>query len=825
MSGDTSGLTPAHLMAATNDDPLDLLFERLTTALLSADVAKLVLAAAIGDDELEKAIDGVAVERPAPSTVDVAVRPIFLTDIAVEGFRGIAGTARLGLRPGPGLTLIVGRNGSGKSSFAEAAEFALTGTSNRWETKKSTKWRDGWACLHHTGARSIELRLLAEGDNGPTVLRRRWAPEDPLTGGTATAQRPGGKEEPIETLGLSTALATWRPFLSYNELGGLLEDGPSKLYDAISSVLGLDDWTAAEQRLSVAAKSLVQRTRETDTEAKRLRTLAKEIDDPRAQAATAALPVRGAWDLTAVAALCAGEAPNDSDLPVLEAIASLPVIDLDVASAAASAIRKSLEAVAELHGGGADRARLQADLLTQALAVRQDQEETTCPVCATPGVLTAAWVEQAEAEVLRLQGEAAAATRAASALAAATADALTLISPIPAALAAPIAAVPTEPALIAWRHWAEAPPDPTELAAHIEDQAPSLAVEIDRIRGLASAELQRRKDLWQPLAVMLAAWLPGAHKSARQRGIADGLRDAATWLAGEANVVRNERLAPIAAQVIDLWNTMRHNSNVRVESIELTGTRTRRELGIKISVDDVMGAGLPVMSQGELHALALALFLPRATLPQSPFRFVVIDDPVQAMDAARVDGLARNLNQVAKSHQVIVFTHDERLPEACRRLGLGANVLEVNRGERSHVSIRTLTNPAQDYIADARAVMATRDYPEEARRRVIPGLCRHAVEAACVDSARRRLLAAGTAHDDVDTALEDATKLLPKLALALFGDANRTTDVWAHVQRKWGASTKAGLEALNKGSHQLIDERPRAVIDAAERLTNGILTQ
>ena len=60
-----------------------------------------------------------------------------------------------------------------------------------------------------------------------------------------------------------------------------------------------------------------------------------------------------------------------------------------------------------------------------------------------------------------------------------------------------------------------------------------------------------------------------------------------------------------------------------------------------MTVDGVPGAALGVMSQGELHSLALSLFLPRATLSESPFRFVVIDDPVQSMDPARVDGLAR----------------------------------------------------------------------------------------------------------------------------------------------------------------------------------------
>ena len=47
---------------------------------------------------------------------------------------------------------------------------------------------------------------------------------------------------------------------------------------------------------------------------------------------------------------------------------------------------------------------------------------------------------------------------------------------------------------------------------------------------------------------------------------------------------------------------------------------------------------------------------PRATLPASPFRFLVIDDPVQAMDPAKVDGLARVLHRTVAVRQVIVFT-------------------------------------------------------------------------------------------------------------------------------------------------------------------------
>ena len=88
---------------------------------------------------------------------------------------------------------------------------------------------------------------------------------------------------------------------------------------------------------------------------------------------------------------------------------------------------------------------------------------------------------------------------------------------------------------------------------------------------------------------------------------------------------------------------------------------TRRKVALKVTVDGKDAEALGVMSQGELHSLALSLFLPRATLPDSPFRFICVDDPVQSMDPARVEGLARVLADTAKTRQVVVFTHDDRL--------------------------------------------------------------------------------------------------------------------------------------------------------------------
>lgn len=70
----------------------------------------------------EAALDGLlATARYAAKAAPAA----YLHSITVEGFRGIGRPATLDLVPGRGLTLVIGRNGSGKSSFADALEAAL----------------------------------------------------------------------------------------------------------------------------------------------------------------------------------------------------------------------------------------------------------------------------------------------------------------------------------------------------------------------------------------------------------------------------------------------------------------------------------------------------------------------------------------------------------------------------------------------------------------------------------------------------------------------------------------------------------------------------
>ncbi|MET7764547.1 ATP-binding protein [Streptomyces sp. NPDC005393] len=103
----------------------------------------------------------------APVRSDGQTRPLYLRSIAAAGWRGIGPAATLDLRPEPGLTVIAGRNGSGKSSIAEAAEMALTDSNYRWQDRTQI-WKQGWRNLHDHTDPQVSVELCADGASAPS---------------------------------------------------------------------------------------------------------------------------------------------------------------------------------------------------------------------------------------------------------------------------------------------------------------------------------------------------------------------------------------------------------------------------------------------------------------------------------------------------------------------------------------------------------------------------------------------------------------------------------------------------------------------------------
>jgi recombinational DNA repair ATPase RecF len=653
---------------------------RLAAADLAQEFEDLILAALDSNEALSGALGGKPPDRPepqAPSSEDTAAaEPVgaYVSRVRVAAFRGIGPEAELRLKPGPGLTVVTGRNGSGKSSFAEAAEIALTGDTKRWAGRTQV-WRQGWRNLHAANIPTrVDVDLVIDGRPGTTTIGRRW----PADGDLGDVQ-PGSVT--CDDLGWTEAVETYRPFLSYAELGAVVDGKPSEMYDAVQRVLGLDRLVDAQARLNAALKERRDIARRATAARAQVLELVAGHPDPRAAEASRIL-AQSTPDLEALDRLVQGLGDTSDGGDRASEVLSLGVPDAGAVAAAVEAWTVAAARIGGLAGTSAERARSLATLLSEALACTPEGAHE-CPVCR--GELPPAWHADTRLLVEQLTHEATAAEEAHRELATVRKSLAELVPPPPRVLTSAAAGAadddPYDLATVA-EAWSRARTacgavESPESATAAEKAVADLRDAVDFARAQAQAELDTRAAAWAPVAQALATWSRDARQSREADAAAKLLTKAKDWLKDAADAIRNDRLQPLSAQSQEIWAELRHESNVELGSVTLTGNGNHRKLTLDVTVDGVDGLALSVMSQGELHALGLALFLSRATVPAGPFGFLVIDDPVQSMDPAKVDGLARVLNRVAETRQVVVFTHDDRLPEAVRRLRLPATVLEA----------------------------------------------------------------------------------------------------------------------------------------------------
>ncbi len=803
-----------------DDELISRTIEALDGSGLDPATESLVLAALMGDDELASFLDGVVPTVPAGGsrTAGAPLPPrTYLSSIAVRGFRGIGGHATLKLPAGPGLTLVVGRNGSGKSSFAEALEYLITGTSKRWEHKRVAEWRTGWRNLHLPDTESVKIAadFQLDGCAGTTRLTAEWAPDADMGAATTTARATPRDAAPIE---LSFAAAKeFRPILSYPELAALSESTPSALYDSMASILGLDSLQAALDRLDRSSKVLDAESKALKAQRDQIRDEFARLQDPRGAAAAEMLAERNA-DLDALAQLAQGSPGGAVDGPTdaLREVAGIRVVGSAVVEAAAESAMTARVALAAFDGTDEHAAAQLLALLRAALAHHDHHGDEMCPVCGGSR-LDAAWRTDAEAQIDRLE-------TASSSVAAASKARRDADDACRALVAALPRSVPTIEGidlsgLEAALDEVHGVADPVAALSGWQD----LLAATELAREAAMSELRDIDAVWNPMARKLGAHLDASRDLQARIARAGDVKKAKSWLNSLIGSIRDERFVPIQAAVQDLWNTLRCASNVALDAVTLTGNRTRRKIDLSVSVDGVEAKGaFGVMSQGELNALAISLFLPRATLPGSPFGFVVIDDPVQAMDPARVDGLARVLDEAAKQLQVIVFTHDERLAEAVRNLAIDARVVEVSRCERSEVTTRIRLDPVSRLLDDARAITLSDGVEGELVERVTAGLCRQAVEAAAVAKYRRRSLDSGIRHSEIETRIQGATKFTAVCALGIWGDATRGGDVIGYFGNKAKELGDAAAECARGAHYGTAKMEPDRLVRATEQLCSEL---
>ncbi len=291
---------------------------------------------------LAAAAGGDSEEPPDPSGLELAwdfetsdhdeAKPVWLDDLSVCGFRGIGPEAKLSLTPGPGLTVVIGRNGSGKSSFAEAVEVALTGKNSRWVNKAGKAWSDGWKNLHYNTEPSVSARFLVE--KAPAVnVAVSWSGDrfDSLS----TSATSGESAVAWDDLKWDEPLDLYRPFLPYSELSAVLDKTPSALYDTFSKMLGLDDVVAIKAQLRTWRLAAEQPRKNLKGHTASMRATLEASEDDRALAALTLLESRDA-DLDQIERLAAGE--DGVDLQPFRSIAGIEPPDAEACERASESL-------------------------------------------------------------------------------------------------------------------------------------------------------------------------------------------------------------------------------------------------------------------------------------------------------------------------------------------------------------------------------------------------------------------------------------------------------------------------------------------------------
>ncbi|PPJ31725.1 hypothetical protein C5E45_22970 [Nocardia nova] len=740
---------------------------------------------------------------------------MFLRSITVHGFRGIGPKTTLDLQPAPGLTLVVGRNGCGKSSFAEAAEFAITGDNKRW-SDRGRIWRDGWRNLHDGAAPTIEVELQTESAENPLTITGTWSAGAGLEEGSWTTRRKAGEPIPMDRGDLARPLELFRPFLSYSELGSLIDGTPTAMYDALHRLLGLDDINAALQNLQRRRLEIDKAAKEVKQGKEVLLTELSAVDDDRARAVLELLDRRNN-NLAAISQTVLG-AEADASGPAT-ALSGIAALGLPSSALLVEVTGRLDAAAAQLTGAATAEADADTAILEilDLAATYAAGDDCPCPVCGE-GQLDAQWRERTSQKIADIRQRTADLAAARRAHDAAVSEARSLIQPVPQALSS--CPIDAGDALREWRGWAELrSADAAQLPALMRDHYQRLTVALSDLQERARAELSRLDTVWAPLAVRIAAWVERATSTATAADELKTVKAAEAWLKNAAAGLRTERMRPLAELSQHIWTTLRQQSNVELGGVVLTGSAQQRRVSLDVTVDGVAGAALGVMSQGELHSLGLSLFLPRATAAQSPFRFLVIDDPVQSMDPAKVDGLARVLDEVARSRQVVVFTHDLRLSEAVRRLHIPATILDVQRRERSVVEVRVSVDPIRRNLADARALQLTPRLPKDEANELIALCCRQAIESASTAKVRKILGENGLSQIAIDEQLAAAERTKQKLALALFLDRTKEAAALARLDRELAPWASSVIEACNRGAHGSTRDDLEDLINRAERIT------
>lgn len=722
-----------------------------------------------------------------------------LAEVSVAGVGGIAT-----LEPQPltipttrGVTLVRAPNGHGKTSLARAIGCGLRGrgdapdevTSQLWSADLLTDGEEGGA---------VDLTLVSGTDRlSITVTFARSAP--PRVSAMLTDD--DGTRPVMVGDGWRRALLGARAWYSYGALQNRLTQ-PKALQDYLEELLVLGPaWQEVRAEIATRGERAASAQRAVDGAAKSAAQKETELrarfaDDDRGPVAPPVVQWPRGKDGVDPDVWLAETGLGETEVPGLVRVAAdheRRVEELD------TALTRADDVLAE-----AERA-LESESLRSALhhleklVANDGLDGGTCPLCGS----TADWRVHAAELTRDMKGRDAAAREVHQAVSAVV--------------------MWTESDLVPLLTAGE-PGGPMAEAAALRDAATAghhphssahqhARTMLDVMRGEDHSRwverLRKRSDAtaqWRGALATVAREFAGTLREHGQFAAEVGVWKKAEGTLDELQVeLRQQRQDTVTERLQEALSRLLPDAEIELTSIRHQGgAKQQRGVDVELTIGG-RKATLGMLSSGQRNALLLAPLLILDDVGVDAFAFLVVDDPVHALDDLRVDLLTRELARLAGDRQIVVMTHDARLEEHLRARVSDTTVVELDRDPRSRaVTWSPHAMPWTTLLDDALEVAATPrkeqwDHPEPVAS-VVAGLCRAAVDGALRQAVINRAVCR---REDVDQALAD------------LGDEQDTRRRIAHVVGLAGGpgvltaldeGRRDHLRFWNQGSHGQLPE-------------------
>lgn len=633
-----------------------------------------------------------------------------LERITVQAFRGYPTRAEVVLSGS--VVLLVGENGTGKTSLTEAFEWTLFNSIVRKERSKTRGEYQGAAWIRSVHA-PPELETYAEvvlvQDDGRRHVVRRT-----LVGNTSELTIDGHAASDVQALGLRTEEA-FRPFLGQCEIQALIDSEQQSRWEQLSAILGFAGFGQLRERL--------QRLR-TDTDRDdRVRRLRERV-------------VRAVQPLTPAGADALGQAPDelktraaqyldlpaDSDWSIMRGTAQRELDELllqdrrppgleglaightDLSEAAVSAAKLANQltddATKHRHWHDANR---RSSFAAQGLDLVDPEQPELCPFCAET-TLRPGRREALATEAHRTSEPAPLDARVTFRDAI---DALLGAGPLGTeALPALLESLGDDPEIETLRATLDEQKELDDLRTHtrrladatlaayegasrphgdmialegmvselsvatseISQRHAALRAQVEAIKlrlttrfsGLDEPDKSRMAALQK--AVLLAENGAAVEAAWRLRTHQEELGELIAQLEAAEKSRMSAALQTLSGDIARYYEELSPGHHIKIVGVSVRDTK-RRQATLAATSHGKEVNPVTMFSEAEGNCLGLSLYFSQRVDRNPGWAMIMLDDPVQSMDQGHEEGLINLLARVSRDHQIIVMTHARRFAQ------------------------------------------------------------------------------------------------------------------------------------------------------------------